>query len=66
MISEKLIKDRISESIRDGANQYAIYPFGLNGANVKRILNDYFDISLDYIIEKMSLNNINNYWYQNH
>lgn len=38
------IKDVLKKYINNGTNRFAIYPFGVNGVNVRDILKDYFDI----------------------
>lgn len=51
MISDKDIKALLKVYVAKGIKQFAIYPFGVNGVNVKNILQDYFDISPIQIVD---------------
>ena len=47
----KAICDTIEKCIDKGWNNFAIYPFGINGINIKNILNNRYNIMEKYIID---------------
>lgn len=51
-----IIKAKVSEQIEQGHKRFAIYPFGEIGVLVKYILNDYFQLDEEYIIDNGQAN----------
>lgn len=51
MIGDKSIKNCLKGYIKKGIETFVIYPFGVNGVNVRNILKDYFDISPILIVD---------------
>ncbi len=51
MFSEEFIREIIKSQIENGYTKFVIYPFGSNGANIKRCMLDYFGLQPDLIID---------------
>lgn len=51
MYSINYIKNILKEYIDKQINKFIIYPFGVNGANVKHVLKDYFDLDPCFIVD---------------
>lgn len=44
MFDDNFVKDCIAGCIEKGIDKFIIYPFGINGVNVKHILKEYFNL----------------------
>lgn len=51
MVNDKDVKSCLKKYIEQGVDKFVIYPFGVNGVNVRNILKDYFNIFPSLIVD---------------
>ena len=53
MYDSNFIRNILKEYIDKKIDKFVIYPYGVNGTNAKNVLNNYFDLEPQFIVDNM-------------